>query len=463
MHCRRPRSLVLALMATVPAQDRAPADSVRLKNGLTLEGVITAEQAGYVEIRLPGGLVVGLERARIDHVTRGTAVAEEPRQGALQARDDWFVLHDGDGQVVGRLHATVVVAENGELRVGEEWTFTGRDETTEVTRLEIVDEELAPVSAFYHDRIRGRNDRIVRERVCRAWREGDRWRAELRSAAGPSRKSYPYDATMKLPLFWAEAARQQAPAGGSTALVYDAALAEFVEQTLEAPRRRLVPKGNQVIAVVELTWRTGDARSAEWIDAAARPLRREVAGLALVALPADRAGALQAPSGRTQPGSCVVETGGRFGLWLPNPVWRPGAVAGGRVAIEAPLHAAHALLFELDGGASGAGLESVADTLQRWLLLVHRNLRVTRREPARVRGRSAIVLEASYEPIVDGQAKNHRAIAYVIAGAGHPLALCVTAPAAEIPLLAADIDRIATGVELHGQGIAPRLQGPARR
>src|SRR5262245_17816323 len=121
--CRRTRHeplmpilTTLALVALVP-QDVAPSsrpmrDRVSLRVGAVLEGMITVDTKDYLEVRIDDGTTLGFERKLVESVERAVAspAAAPKTPGAnLAARDRWFLLHDGEGTLKGRVHETLTV------------------------------------------------------------------------------------------------------------------------------------------------------------------------------------------------------------------------------------------------------------------------------------------------------------------------------------------------------------------
>jgi hypothetical protein len=453
-------NLTFVLPALLVAQDPAPPGLalVQLRNGGELAGTIELDTRDYVELRLPGGMVVGFERSRIGRIVPPAAPAEPPQAApALAPRDEWFVLQDADGGAAGSLHCTVTAGDGGTVRVGEEWRFTRPGGDVEVTRLETVGPALQPLHCFYHERMRNGGGHVVAERLVRASVNEAGLAIERRTMSGAHRRQLPVRGELLFPLSWRERLLQRpGERRAQEAWIYDAADDELARWTLGAERRRRVPLADKAVAVSELVFQNAAGSCAEWVDATARVLRREVNGADLVAWPASER---HARSGLLPEAAAVrvTEPEGAFALRLPNPVWRAAEPArAGQAGALAPLHGASATLVRLDHLQGGLALPGVADAVERWLALAKPDLDVQAREPGTVRGRESLALHARYSQ--DGVA--HRCLVHVFAGPRGPMSLCLAAPAREWDVLAADFARLVDGVALDPQDLAPRAQGP---
>src|SRR5262245_50214837 len=186
-------SLALVQVPDGPAAPPPPAVVIELKTGGRIEGEVTFETADYLELRTGPGTTIGFERSKIAAIERGeTAPARSSEPAPLRPRDEWFVLHDAAGRMVGRLHSTLTFDADDRLRIGEEWEFRGDKSTTEVTLLEVVRPDLTPVSCFYHERVRRPGDgRVEKERLVRGAIDGDQLVVDKTTSAHEERTMYP--------------------------------------------------------------------------------------------------------------------------------------------------------------------------------------------------------------------------------------------------------------------------------
>jgi hypothetical protein len=471
-------SALTLLVCQVPGSP-APAggDVIRLDVGTELEGTIRKETDDYVEIELADGSVIGLDKKRAvaivrSAVARASAADVRPSDALAKGPEDrWFTLHDGHGERVGWLHATVAPAEDGSLRIGEEWSFDGGDATTEVTRLEVVDADGRPRSCFYHERVRtagAGESRVTSQRVVRGVVDAGRLEVVSRSTAGgPSatHQTYEFPDGARFPLeARAQLRRSGAPARAEiTHRVFDPGSATWTSTTWEVGRQRAVEWNGSRIIVRELVEADGRGRNAEWLDGAAGTLRREINGPALVATAADQATATAARAtapARREP-AFAADAAGKFAMWLPNPTWRFDAPAHGQLTARCDLHDASVSLVLLDQLRSEDLLETAADGVERWLRLLHPDLRVASRTATTTRRTPAIRIRADYERQSPGSSQRRVADVVVFELVdGMRVACCADAPRDVLPQLTEDIACILERIELHREGFAPTAQGP---
>src|SRR5690606_21658211 len=154
----------------------------------------------------------------------------------LASRDEWFVLHDGEGRCVGTLHATLRGPEpdgSAGIRLAEEWDFVTERGRTQVTRLETLAEDGTPSTCFYHERTQHpgerhpRDERLVRgtyaEGVLKVVRTTDKGSAHREYSVGPG---------LAFPLHLHELLRQRPGLTGSQGarVVYDSATEELIQR-----------------------------------------------------------------------------------------------------------------------------------------------------------------------------------------------------------------------------------------
>jgi hypothetical protein len=380
--------IALALSQAAPGPSISPQagdqalDRVRLVVGTELTGRIRVETADYVEIELGPGTVIGLATAKIAEIVRAAEASAAPAAGepadatwsrtaTFEARNDWYVVHDAEGRVVGRMHATLAPADDGGWRIGEEWTFTDQDRTVETTRLDAIDADGLPRSTFHHERVRATTGELSADRVVRAVVDGDTLRVHIRSNDGAETKTYRVQEGLRFPLELRHELRRRCAGeqGEQTHPVFDPTHREFERVQVQfGAVRRVAGKGGEALPVRELRASTTRGHNAEWLDGGPAPVRREVAGPALVAVRVASESEAHALKGAVFPPAFRSESGGAFGLWLPNPGWRFVGEAGqNEVVAELPHERASLALLRLPQLDAGLGLDSAADAVMRWM------------------------------------------------------------------------------------------------
>ncbi|MHC4514446.1 MAG: hypothetical protein ACYTKC_05945 [Planctomycetota bacterium] len=449
---------------------KAPQDVIILKAGERLAGRIVKETPDYIEVRMGVGTVVGFDKSRVLRITRAAAsksgAAPKP---ALADQDAWFVLHNGRGELVGHLHSAVVTTDDGNFRIGEEWHFRRQTGTTDITLVEVIDDQLHPRSCFYHERsFRGPGGRLATERLVHGVVRGDRFVVQRRTLSGHEKTSYQFKDGLKFPLSLVEELRQRPGISmqGTRYSLFDPRTDEFMSCDVSTKTRRKVEWKGRQIHVREITTKTSLGSNVEWLDAANDTIRREINGQALVAVRSTRevvqGQRMGAKAGFTS--ALVTNTKAGLALWLPNPTWRPLPASRSQVRIEAPLYGATAVLTELDQIDAGLELDSAADAVLRWLKLsLGERLRVVQRSTEQVRGRPAVRIDATYRVAQTGKVEHFRARVHVFRVRGHYLALCCTAPRALHRQLETDYQRICRSVQLSRDDFVPTVQGPVKR
>lgn len=456
-----------------PAVSSAPAarlDVVELKNGDALTGTVTAELDGYVEVQLEAGATIGVSRAMVRAIRRG-AVAAPSAAAAVRPADAWFVLHDAGGASVGWLHTAISTAADGSFTVSEEYEFALGARRYQVTNLCTAGADGTAVASYFRERISeprlplaplqdldplAADDRVVDERIVEATRNGAALHISRLDGSGRSERDLPWSPDATFPLLARTLARQGGLAIGPTTM-FDSAHEQLVEHVVDATAARVVELDGQRIRVTELAETSPTGRNREWIDANLRTVRRELAGPALVAVPSS-ATSVRAAVGTTRIEPAVVgEADGRFGLWVPNPAWLATAeLPAGHVVLGCALHRAEIRLSLLDWLEPGTALETAADAVARWFVLLHPELSIESRQPIRLRERPALRLTAAGKP----GGVPVRATIDVLAHAGGFLVLVCRAPRADWDELAQDFAFVQRTVELDAEALQPTLQGP---
>jgi len=465
--------LGLCLAPQSPAQEtgKPPSeDVIILKAGERLSGRIVRETPDYLEVRMGAGTVVGFDKSRVLRITRASAsksgVTTPP---ALSNSDSWFLLHNGRGDVVGDLHGSVVRTDDGFFRVGEEWRFRQKTGNTEITLVEVLDDQLHPRSCFYHERtLAPQSRRLVAERLVHGVVEGDRFVVQRRTLGGNAKVRYRLQAGMRFPLSLAEQVRQQrSPLAPDTSYsLFDPRIDEFVRCKVSCGPRRKVEWQGRPIYVRELIIKTGSTTNVEWLNGAHATVRREINGQALVAVPTikDVAQGRRVRVHAGFPSALVTDVDAGLALWLPNPTWRSLPANGSQVRIEAPLYGATAVLMELDQIDPRLELDSAADAVLRWLRLsLGQDLRVLDRSKEALRGRPSIKIDASYSVPQKGKVDHLRARVHVFRVRDHYVTLCCTAPTSLHRQLQYDYQRISESVELTSDDFMPKPQGPVKK
>ncbi len=462
--------LLLCCCQDPSPQVPAPAtlDVIELKNGDRLEGRITAQVDGYVELQLGAGAVIGVSMAQVAAVRRGAGAPESAAAAALAPADDWFVLHDARGDAVGWLHASVRNEGATGFTISEEYEFHDGQKRYQVTSLCSADAAWSPRSCYFRERISepvlgvaavlptGQADRIADERIVEAVCDGDHLRVTRLDRSGRHERELEFGPGTSFPLL----ARAHARATGeamATATLFDPATEELVVRSFDGARLRRVTMDGESMQVTELVECSPTGRNSEWLDASMHTVRRELAGPALVAMPSNADSVRFAAQGATIPSAIAAEAGGTFGLWVPNPAWRvQQGLPAGQVALSCEAHAASVGLTQLDHLEPETPLDTAADAVANWFRLLQPDLVIDGRDSVTSRDHPIVRLRASGR---DG-AVEVRATVDVIPHHGHFLVLVCRAPAAAWEELAADFEFLQRSVELEPQSLAPKLQGP---
>ena len=457
---------ILAILALAsPPQDPGGAvDIVRLKVGGELAGQITTETGEYVELVLGDGTIVGLEKARTSAIIRAASADRPVVAPRFPARDRWLVLHDGDGRPVGWMHATIAQAADGATRIGEEWRFDDGERTVETTVLEVVGPKGEPRRAFCHERISGADGELSGERLVDAVVDDGRLAVTRGTNRGRERREYDLADGTRFPLELREELRRR-PAGTvaeETHLVFDPLREQFAQRRYELGRTRrveMVPGSPIRVRVLTVSGPAGENQ--EWLDGGSEPIRSEIAGPALVAVPATSEADARSrgrPGAAPFPPAFRAEPGGAFGIWLPSPTWRvvDGERRGELAARSEVDHAGFALIAMPQLDAS-LGLASAADAVLRWLALSWQQLDVIERCEVSIRGAPAQRLRA--RALRDG-VTYVELVVHVLRRDDTWLATCASAPRQAFDRLAPDFDWMVERIELCREGFAPTLQGP---
>lgn len=456
-----------------PAVTGGRPDSITLDIGTVLDGRIRQETADYVEIEIAPGTVVGFPKSRTVRIVRGEAAATAvPEDAAFAPLDAWSAVHDADGIAVGWLHETRTLdVDRGDLRYGEEWSFRDGDEVVELTVLEVDSRVGAPVSCFSHERVRSADGaRIVRERIVRARLSGRKLVVETSStSAGNDRRELDAPEGLRFPLSLRHELRSR-PAGRPTLethLLYDPLTDELVRRDYDVGRTRDVEEDGQLVRVRVLEARAaGNGGQTEWLDATSRPVRRELNGASLVAVPmlAAEARAATASGGRIATASVRADATERIALRLPNPAWRfDGDPVADRIVATAPLDDATFALMRLDQLDDEVLAPSALDAVLRWLRQLHPDLQVLERGSDAIRARDAAGARVGWSVASPGvPARPFEARVHVIRDDGGWFATCGAVPKERMHVVAADLDWLLRHVELERAGFAPELTGPLR-
>lgn len=467
----------LCLLFAAVLQDPAPQppaaralDVIELKNGETLQGRILTEVDGFLELELAAGAAVGFPTAQIAAIRRGAAVPP-PVAMAVTPRNEWFVLHDATGAAVGWLASSVTRRDDGGFAVNEEYEFQHGVRRYQITSLAIADGNGAPASAYFRERISepvfaamqlpmadagAMQERVLGERIVEAKVVGGALQVQRLDRTGRNERQLAWPADASFPLLARTLARA-ATTGPGAANLFDPATEEMVVRHYEGARRRSLVLDGKAVQVTEVAETTPNGRNAEWVDATAHTLRREIAGPALVAVPSSSSSCKLAVGTTTIGGAVVGEAGGRFGMWLPNPAWtaREGLPAGQIVFDAAPQHATLSL-SRIDHLEPGTSLDAAAEAVRNWFLLLQPGLAVVRRESGSVRERATVRWLLESPRVQAGQ----RALVEILPHQDHWLVLVCLAPIAAWDELVGDFEFARRSLELEPQSLSPKLQGP---
>lgn len=460
--------------SVIPQEKVQGPDRVRLVVGTELTGKIRVETADYLEIELGPGTVIGLSTAKIAEVVRAAdaaapspdaaapAEADWPRRAAFEAREDWYVVHDADGQIVGRMHATLSPSEDGGFRIGEEWTFTDGARTVETTRLDTVGADGAPVSTFHHERVRAADGQLSADRVVRGVIEGETLRVHCRSDDGAATETYRVEEGLRFPLELREELRRRGAGDVGTKIhpVFDPMHGEFERVRVEfGTTRRVAGTGGDALPVREIRASTTRGENAEWLGGGPAPVRREIAGPALVAVRVAGEKEAHASKGTVFPPTFRAEMDGKFGLWLPNPGWNfVGDPSKDEVVAALPHESASMALLRLPQLDAGLGLDSATDAVMRWLRWAYPDLEEGARTAGVVRA-STPVMEVQATGVGSG-GETTRMWVHVLQVEGTWFASCAAAPRHAFDRLESEFRWMVERFELRREGFDPVIEKP---
>lgn len=449
----------------------APTDLVELKNGDVLQGRITAQLDGYVEVQIQAGAVVGVSMAQVAAVRRGAGAATPAAAAsAFQPGGEWFLLYDGRGSSVGWLHTATSLRTDGHVALSEEYEFVEGSRRYQITSLCEADADGTPRSCYFRERVSdpaglvgalpgvdaaSLPDRIVEERIVEATCAGDRLLCSRLDRGGRREWQLPWAAANGFPLLARALLRLgRAPVGAVR--VFDPATEELVERSFTAARPRHVVVEGSSLDVLEVGETSAAGHNSVWYDASLRTVRRELAGPTLVAVPSS-ADAPRSVGGVAIRGALAKEAEGRFGLWLPNPAWRAVDDApAGQVTLLCDAHDATVALTLLDHLEPGISLDSAVDAVANWFKLLHPELAIATRSPVQLRERRGLRLAASGRK----GSTALQATVDVVPHDGHFLVLVCFAPAKAWDELEPDFGFFGRTVELDPRSVDPPLQGP---
>lgn len=470
--------LATALALTLPQDVQKPPvvdpgsparDVIVLEGGEKIVGEILKQSGNYIEVRINETTVVGFERSRITSIRRSGNSGKSAVRPTLTSRDNWFLLHGGDGRALGYLHGLVQVQQNGEIHFTEEWFFAGNKGSTRITVLEVVSPDLSPRSCFYHERVNDNSGRMIAESLRRGTVQGRSLVVDWRSLRGREKQKYPFRYGVRFPLAFREEIRQRKDIAIHTAnqQVFDPKTGSFKALMASTVQRRKVSIGNRTMIVREVSIDDGRQRNSEWIDANCQTLRREINGAALVAVRTTRARALRTEVSRNLKGAnsaIATSSDGRLGLWLPNPLWSIETSGPGSITVQAPLFDATATLIELGQLDESLQLASATDAVIRWLRLsIGSELKVVQRSEVQVRRLSAVQLGLRWRKERVGESIAFKGLCHVFRSQGRYLAFFFAVPRDSFHALHADVARILDSVQLMTEDITPHLQGPLAR
>jgi hypothetical protein len=453
---------------TPPATPRA-LDVIELKNGDQLEGRITVDVDGYVEITMAPGETVGFSRAQVKNILRGVGTIIPTVTGTVRESSEWFVLYDAHGEAVGWLHTAVQGRGDGGITASEEYEFVEGRRRYQITSMCVAGSGLVPVSSYFRERISdpmlsavmspaapAQSERIVEERIVEAKASGDRLYVQRLDRAGRHERQLEWAAGATFPLLARTLARHTGQAVVASQ-AFDPALEEIVSCSFSGARQRLVTLDGSATKVTEIAETTATSRNSTWIDANLQTVRRELAGPSLVALQSNADSARLAVGGVHVASAVVSEPGGEFGLWVPNPAWQlEEGIPAGQVVLTCDAHGASISLTRLDHFEPGTSLDAAAEAVGKWFALMHPGLKVDGSTRITIRDRKAVQMLAKGGPVKGRM----RAEIDVMAHQGQFLALVCLAPAAAWEELAADFDFLRRSIELSPQALSPTLQGP---
>ncbi|MFK7742895.1 MAG: hypothetical protein AB8H80_21465 [Planctomycetota bacterium] len=460
-----------------PANGPNKFDRVKLKNGDSLVGRITADLDGYVEMELEAGATIGVSRALVASVERNVVEAAK-RAAVVRPQSQWFVLHDADGESVGWLHTSVTTSDNGSFAVNEEYEFHNGARRYQITSQCTADAAGHGQSCYYRERVSvpkharhhsadddnmASADRIEDERIVEATANGEVLAVQRLDGRGRTDRELPWSGDATFPLLARTLARQSADVVGPVRM-FDPAHEQLVVRSFDGTGvRQMVLDGERrrVSVVAEFGDRAGqgDGRPSlgnrEWVDANLRTVRRELAGPSLVAVPSSASTARSSVGVHQIDSAIVAEVEGRFGLWIPNPAWQSvEPLPPGHLQLACAAHDAEVRLMLLEHMDAGTQLSTAADAIANWFVLMHPELKIDSRRPVQVRGRDALRLSAS------DRRNRQKATLDVLPFEDSFLVLVCRAERTAWQELAEDFAFVRRTIELDAAALTPERQGP---
>ncbi|MHC5065464.1 MAG: hypothetical protein ACYTG5_15970 [Planctomycetota bacterium] len=467
--------LLLAICQQPLPQATAGYDVIQLKNGNELEGRILKEIDDYIEIQLAEGTVMGIDRSMAAAIIRAASAEreEEPEaddERVYQRRDDWRILHDGDGEPVGWLHETLTRGEEGEYRIGEEWSFADEKRSTEMTFLEILDVDHRPLSCFYRERSRRRGaSQVDAERIVMAKVVDGKLEVSRKSTHGKSESEYESPADLRFPLELREDLRHRGSSKSESESfdLFDPREEQLLRRSYRAGASRSVIHEDKVITVNLLESETSSGQNVEWMDGLGNSIRREVNGPALVALPSSEVLARHHARERVQrfQKALQVSNDERFGMWLPNPNWVFGEEEfDDRITASAAHLDASVSMMRVEQLEPGLALESGAEAVLRWLRLLYPGLSKANKGKINLRGVAGVEYRGTYNrPAPGTRSRSYFCELVVLKVSEEFYAITIHGPREHEDVLSRDMDSILSRLELHRESIKPQLAGPLRR
>lgn len=357
-------------------------DTLKLKNGNLFEGRVLSENDRTVTIRIGPGQVLEVPKQIIATLARVSRKDDPGKDGAaqrLRPRSEWFLLRNGEGRVLGKLHILVKAEEQGGYRLEEQWSFHEEDRRRMlVSRIETVDARLRPRTCFYRETVLGRSaQKALDEKLYQGEVQDEQLLLKTFDKQGRRQRKLPFQRGNLFPLLVEELLREGEARGARTfhASIYDPMEGLFELRRYElcdgvAVPESLIESADARQGRVRLVeWQSGGRTKREWISADGKILLIEVNGVHLVAEPisAELGTSLVRPE-KLRAQRSFHELA-ELEIWLPRATWRFGRTTPTTLEILPPTPKSRVRAILGRGGEEPQHLQGVAEKmLSRWNL-----------------------------------------------------------------------------------------------
>lgn len=364
-------AVVAAILSIASPQSGGDQDSVELKSGGVIDGVIVDESPTWVTVEVSAGARIEVARTDIIHIKRGarktaSAPASKPAFDSQRFDESWWTVSGIRGESIGTLHRLARRdRERPELYNLEEiLEFTDDDgKNCIVSRIEMFDSAMNPVECQYREVFEGGSSHV------RATVAGAQLEVETMDSVGRSREQMPFPKGTLFPLMFEMRALEARLATGQKfeCEVFDPFARNIIKKTVraEAPRRIATENETPVLHSI-LIFKNRGTDSVYWIGRNGELARRELNGPDLIATKTTQALAQSARGAATNASWVARDSSGRLRVLLPGVEWEVDRLADGAISVRRKDGIASVAACVMDAEA-GATLTSNGVDLERRL------------------------------------------------------------------------------------------------